>query len=275
MPGPVSDHYNSIDLLSRIERALGTIDRTPDTVTIEEIAPLEEFHIGARAATAALIPKLELKSSHRALDVGCATGGVSRYAANRYGCAVDGVDLTATFIEAGKTISSWLNLTSKVRLHHRNAAETDFEDDTFDCAWMFHVGMNIEHKGELFSEVKRVVKPGGRFLIYDIMRGRDASTPLRFPMPWASEGSISFVEPVETYEDGLEAAGFAIHSSVPQSDIAGAFFERLAEQTGKKPSAISTATLMGDGAGEKSANLLAAWQAEQIMPTAILAKVPG
>ena len=75
MSGPVSDHYNSVDLLSRIERAIGEIGRTPDTVTIEEIAPLEDFHIGGRAATAALQPRLELTEAMRARDLAAAQAG--------------------------------------------------------------------------------------------------------------------------------------------------------------------------------------------------------
>ncbi|MEQ9317135.1 MAG: methyltransferase domain-containing protein, partial [Henriciella sp.] len=114
MTGPVSDHYNEPGLLARIEKAIGSIDRTPDTITIEDIAPLEEFHIGGRAATAALIPGLEIQEDHRVLDIGCGTGGVARYVANRYGCKVDGIDLTTSFIEAGQTISSWLSLSAKV-----------------------------------------------------------------------------------------------------------------------------------------------------------------
>ena len=275
MSGPVSDHYNSVDLLSRIERAIGEIGRTPDTVTIEEIAPLEDFHIGGRAATAALLPRLELKEEMRALDIGCGTGGAARYGAHRYGCKVDGIDLTLNFIEAGKTISSWLNLSSRVHLHHRSAMDTGFDEDTFDRAWMFHVGMNIEHMRELFSEVKRVLKPGGQFLIYDIMRGEDDASPLAFPMPWASDPSISFVRGADTYEEHLEAAGFAIDGIEPQRDIAAAFFERIAASKGNPPPAISTATLMGASAAEKSANLLAAWQSGQIMPTAILVRKPA
>lgn len=275
MTGTVSEHYNEPDLLSRIERAIGAIDRSPDTITIEEIAPLEEFHIGGRAATAALIPGLEIQEDHRVLDIGCGTGGVARYVAYRYGCKVDGIDLTQNFIEAGKTISSWLKLSSRVRLQCGSALAMDFEDETFDAAYLFHVGMNIETKGELFSEVKRVLKPGGRLLVYDILRGEDETSNLAFPLPWASEAEISHVQTVDHYERHVEQTGFAIHHIKPRRDLADPFFDRIEESTGNPPPVLGTATLMGKTAPEKIANLLAAYRKGQIEPVEILAVKPG
>ena len=43
--------------------------------------------------------------------------------------------------------------------------------------------MNIADKAGVFREVARVLKPGARFTIYDIMRTSDG-TPA-FPVPWA------------------------------------------------------------------------------------------
>lgn len=272
MTGPVSDHYNRADLLSRIERAIGSIDRSPDTITLDELAPIEEFHIGGRSATVALLPSLKLDEDSLALDVGCGTGGVARFAAHRFGCRVDAVDLTPGFIAAGKAITSWVNLSSKIHFHCQSALDLPFEDGLFDAAWMFHVGMNIKEKRELFGGVRRTLKPGARFLVYDIMRGEDTETPLTYPMPWASSEEISFVRTRDDYESALETSGFAIEIARPRHDIADRFFERVAENAGKPPSALSTATLMGDDAGEKIANLHAAYRKKQVVPVEIIAR---
>lgn len=274
MSGAVSDHYNRPDLLARIERAIGEAGRSPDTVTADDLAPIEEFHIGGRAATIALLPSLKLDADTRALDVGCGTGGVARFAAHRYGCKVDGVDLTANFIETGKTISSWLNLTSKVWLHRASALDMPFEADHFAAAWMFHVAMNIEDKRSLFAEVFRVLKPGSRFLVYDVMRGEDEESPLSFPLPWANEAAISFVRSPDVYEEHLEAAGFAIEKTEPRHDIAERFFEAVDAEASEPLQPLSLATLMGEGAREKVANLRAAYKARQILPAEILARKP-
>jgi ubiquinone/menaquinone biosynthesis C-methylase UbiE len=49
---------------------------------------------------------------------------------------------------------------------------------------MLHVGMNIPDKLLLAEEAWRVLKPGGVFGIYDVMRV--GSEDLLFPVPWAT-----------------------------------------------------------------------------------------
>ena len=73
---------------------------------------------------------------------------------------------------------------------------------------MVHVGMNIPDKLALFTEVRRVLEPGGRFAVFDQMRTGDGELP--FPMPWAEDRRSSFVETVEEYTAHLASAGFTV-----------------------------------------------------------------
>jgi ubiquinone/menaquinone biosynthesis C-methylase UbiE len=59
-----------------------------------------------------------------------------------------------------------------------------FPDRSFDGAYMLHVGMNIEDKEKLASEVARVLRPGSVFGIYDVMRTGPGE--LAYPVPWAA-----------------------------------------------------------------------------------------
>ena len=56
--------------------------------------------------------------------------------------------------------------------------------------------MNIPDKRRLYSEITRVLRPGGRFALYEIMAGPEQ--PLHFPVPWARDPSLSFLLPVDT-----------------------------------------------------------------------------
>ena len=44
----IAEHYTRGDLLAAIQDALATLGKTAENVTIEDLAPVDEFHIGGR-----------------------------------------------------------------------------------------------------------------------------------------------------------------------------------------------------------------------------------
>jgi cyclopropane fatty-acyl-phospholipid synthase-like methyltransferase len=68
--------------------------KTTDTVTIDDLAPMDEFHIGGRKATEELVSQLQLAPADHVLDIGCGLGGAARFVASRHHCQVTGIDLT-------------------------------------------------------------------------------------------------------------------------------------------------------------------------------------
>lgn len=65
---------------------------------------MDEFHIGGRLATESFLGRLDIGAGHHVLDVDCGLGGGSRFAAQRYGCRVPGVDLTQEYVETGNEL---------------------------------------------------------------------------------------------------------------------------------------------------------------------------
>jgi len=61
---------------------------------------------------------------------------------------------------------------------------------------MIHVGMNIADKAGVFREVRRVLKPSGMFVIFDILRAGDGE--IVYPVPWALREETSFVADVKS-----------------------------------------------------------------------------
>jgi hypothetical protein len=102
---------------------------------------------------------------------------------------------------------------------------------------MLHVGMNIEDKRKLSSEARRVLKLGGIFGIYDVMR-ESSEGDLRFPVPWAASAETSFVESAATYRQLLEGADFQVQSECNRREFAIEFFNQMrarAAQSGGPP----------------------------------------
>ena len=183
----VSAHYKHNQMLELIEAGLLKMGKSVDNVTVEDLAPVDEFHIGGRPATEHLMKQLGFNSSDKLLDIGCGLGGASRFIAKTFGNSVTGIDLTDDFVSAGNSLTSWVSLEDSVSLHQGSALDMPFDEASFNGAYMLHVGMNIQAKDKLFMEISRVLKPGSRLGIYDVMR--TSRETLAYPVPWASDES--------------------------------------------------------------------------------------
>jgi hypothetical protein len=104
--------------------------------------------------------------------------------------------------------------------------------------------MNIADKNGVFLEVKRVLKPGARFTIYDIKRSNDGQ--LTFPVPWAQTPETSFVASMEEYRQGLQAAGFRIDHHRDRRQFALEFMQRMMAQFASGPPVLGVHVLMGE-----------------------------
>ncbi|MCK5336226.1 MAG: class I SAM-dependent methyltransferase, partial [Gammaproteobacteria bacterium] len=136
----ISEHYFHGSLLNSIEAAIPKLGKTLDSVTVEDLHPVDEFHIGGRLATDNLLDQLNFSKQDHILDIGCGLGGASRYIADKYNNQVTGIDLTQEYIDTGKMLSSWVGLEKQVTLHQGNALSMAFKDEIFDGAIMLHVG---------------------------------------------------------------------------------------------------------------------------------------
>ena len=225
----VSEHYKHSQLLELIENGLKEIGKSKDSATVEDLAPVDEFHIGGRAATEHLMKQLAFNQSDKILDVGCGLGGASRFIAKTYQNSVTGIDLTDDYVTVGNTLSAWVGLNDSVSLHQGSALNMPFKEASFDGAYMLHVGMNIEDKDTLFSQISRVLKSRSKLGVYDIMRTSEGT--LSYPVPWASDDSFSFLAQSEEYSALLENAGFKIECVNNRKDFALGFFKQLKEKT--------------------------------------------
>lgn len=272
VPQEVARHYTHGNLITAIRDGLKAIGKTTGSVTIDDLAPVDEFHIGGRGASEDFLSQLNLAPDTHVLDVGCGLGGAARFAASRYRCRVTGVDLTDEYVQTGTALCAWVGLGDRIELRCASALELPFLDHVFDGAYMLHVGMNIPDKAKLCAEVGRVLRPGALFGIYDVMR--TAEGELSFPVPWAATAATSFVAGPEDYKQALRAAGFAIAAERNRRDFALAFFEQLRAKTAAAggPPPLGLHVLMGRHTPDKLKNMIANISAGRIAPVEIIAR---
>lgn len=252
----VADHYSQGDLLEAIRAGVQRMGKTPETVTIEDLAPVDEFHIGGRQATRAFLDQMDISADDHVVDVGCGVGGSSRFAAVAYGCRVTGIDLTREFVETGNSLCSWVGVDARVKLIDCDALDLAFPEATFDKAFMLHVGMNIEDKLGLATEIRRILKPGGVFGVYDIMQ--TGPGPIVLPVPWASDAQASCLATPEYYKNAFVSAGFELVGERNQRAFALEFFERMTTSAtaADRPPPLGLHILMGKTARQKIQNMI-------------------
>ena len=201
----VRAHYNAIGLTDRIKAALSEIAPDDQSLTVAQLAPLDQFHTRGIMATAELAGAASLDASARVLDLGCGIGGPARYLATTFGCKVTGVDLGPAFIDAARYLSDRCGLGDRVIFEVGDALHLRFDPGAFDVVFLQHVTMNIEDRTRLYAEVRRILAPGGRLATYDVVF---RSSDVIYPVPWARNASTSFLLSEAATRTALEEAGF-------------------------------------------------------------------
>jgi SAM-dependent methyltransferase len=269
----VAAHYTSYGVLERIREALAAEGHDPDNVSPETLSPVDEFHIGGAPATAYVLRRFDLGADNRLLDIGSGVGGPARQAARTLGCHVTGVDLTPAFVETARALSRMCGMQDRVAFEVGSATALPLTDRSFDAAMLLHVGMNIADKQGLMREARRVLVPGGRFIVYDVMRVGDGD--LAFPVPWAETQHASALVAPENYRKAGASAGLSLVHEEDRSAAALGFFEAIrAKAATEGPPRIGLHTLMGATVQEKTANMLAALRAGVIAPTLMEFEAP-
>lgn len=269
----VAAHYGLGGLSRRFLDAAVTSGLDVEQLSHTDLATADEFHIGGRRATIDLFEQLDLAPTMRLLDVGSGPGGTSRYLAAEYGCQVTGVDLTPEYVQLATELAARTNLANLVSYQLANATDLPIPPGSFDGAYLLHVGMNVADKARLCAEVARVLTPGAFFAVYDVMRIGDGE--LHYPVPWASEPVISFVETPEHYRSCLEAAGFVVNPPQERRQFAIESFRAMRERSAASgPPPLGPHLVMGADFSHKVTNLVGGLERAVIAPVQIIAHLP-
>jgi SAM-dependent methyltransferase len=246
----VRDHYRATGLTDRLKTALAVFGPQEQRLKPGQLATLDQFHTRGLAATAELANLAVITAGMSVLDVGSGVGGPARFLAETYGCQVTGLDLSEPFVEAARYLTARTGQDDKVSFENGSALALPFEDGMFDAALLQHVAMNIADRPLLYREIRRVLKPGGKFATFDVVL--NSGDPL-YPVPWARTPGESFLLTAEETCEAIEAAGFGTLVRRDDTTVAKAWFAEL--RASGPPPTLNLGVVMGQGFAELATNL--------------------
>lgn len=193
----------------------------------------ESLHPVSRGLLYELAAELSLPAGAAALDVGCGTGRHSIELARRLGLAVRGIDpgvrrLGIAAQELERRSADQPGLRQLVSFAAGTAQNLPVADHSVDLVWCRDVLCLVEQLGAVYAEFRRVLKPGGRALVYQ-MFSTDRLEPAEAAWLLPAMGCIDASMRPETTEEAITDAGLRLDQCVI---VAGQWHEYAQEQTG-------------------------------------------
>ena len=253
----VREHYDGGVTAAAVLDALAAGGVDPERPSVSDLWPLDQFHSRGHASTLELAELTGIARGDRVLDVGGGIGGPARTLAADLRCRVTVLDLTEAYCRIGEVLTQRTGLADLVDFRVGNALDLPFDDGSLDVVWTQHASMNIADKPTLYAEMRRVLRPGGRLAMHDIVAAPD-EPPLHFPVPWAPVAEISFLQPASAVRSMIAGAGLRELAwrdvTAPSMDW---FRERVAGASrGGPPPVVGLHLLLGRGIGTALATLL-------------------
>ena len=233
-------HYDAAGLLPKVQAALAAFGPEELVLSPKQLAPLDQFHTRGDQATSDLAIDMGLATGMRVLDVGCGLGGPARYLAGTYGVEVVGVDLSESFVETARYLSERCRLADRTTFMVGDATEPPVDAASCDRVFLQHVAMNIADRVALYRAIRRVLKPGGKLGIHDLVAG--AGDP-HFPLPWARRPEDSHLLTAGETREALTAAGFRVEAWRDDTEVAGQWFDAM--RSAGPPAGPSLALVLG------------------------------
>jgi 27-O-demethylrifamycin SV methyltransferase len=185
-----------------------------------------------------MIAAAQIESAVQLLDVGCGTGGPSCRLARDHGAHVTGITTSAVGVESARRMALSSGLGSQAVFEQRDGMDNGFPSESFDRVWVMESSHLMPKRDSLISECARVLRPGGRLALCDIVLRR----PIPFQEVRRLQRPLSLLravfgnarmEPLSLYTRLAAEAGLSIDQETDLTDATRPTFLRWQENAAR------------------------------------------
>lgn len=134
--------------------------------------PSEELAVATGRLTERMLKAARIEVGAEVLDIGCGTGAPACRIAAETAARVTGITTSPVGLAAARRRAAAEGLSSRTTFELRDGMDNGFPDASFDCAWVLEASHLMRDRNRLLRECARVLRPGGRLVLCDIVLER-------------------------------------------------------------------------------------------------------
>jgi 27-O-demethylrifamycin SV methyltransferase len=194
----------------------------------------EELSVATGRLTAAMEDAAALSAGLEVLDVGCGTGAPACHLAAQHEVRVTGITTSVEGVQAATERAAAARLEQRTTFLVRDGMDNGFPDGSFDRTWVLESSHLMRDRGALIAECARVLRPGGRIVLCDIVlrRAMDLAEVRRLRKPLMLLRDVfgdARMEPVAEYARLAEDNGLDVLETVDLTAATRPTFDRWRE----------------------------------------------
>jgi arsenite methyltransferase len=188
-----------------------------------------ELHPGGEATTRRAFELIELGASDRLLDVASGAGTSALLATREFGCSVVGVEYGQPAVDAANAAARSQAPGGTLEFRRGDAEALPFTDGEFDAALCECSLCLFPDKRRAIAEIRRVLRPGGRLALSDVVVDR-GQLPVELDGTLAALACVGEALSRQGYEDLLSEAGLRLTAVEARYDDAAALAQRVSDR---------------------------------------------
>ncbi len=189
----------------------------------------DELHPGGEATTRRALELIGVGADDRLLDVASGAGASALLAARELGCQAIGVEYGQSAVDAANTAARAEGVAGLVSFRRGDAEALPFDDGEFEAVLCECSLCTFGHKRRAMAEIRRVLKPGGRLALCDVVV-EEAVLPVELKGALATVACVGEALSREGYEDLLAGAGLRVVLVESRDEDAAALARRVEDR---------------------------------------------